>query len=582
MQKFVHTLSYEAATLWHLCHQVRLKAVRTLALQFVATAYVAAMTMVVIQLAYPANRALPFARLDNGVWVGFQTTSEISAKLQAVNTRKITIAASDKTIEATADELGISANVSATAAGVSNYSFKERLVPFSVASKAKSQYPIIKNYEPQKLTRFTQSLTANPAKEAKDAQLKIEGTTVVVVPGEDGSVFTKDSLDKQLLEANIVLHDQLTLSPETVKPRITTEAANVVAAAVQERINTPIIITVGTQTATADAARIAGWYIVTPAPEKGTIETSFDSAKVKASLKSFATAVYSAPTNTTLVYVDGKQSGQRPGTPGKALMLDDLVSNLVQAQGTAVASVAAKTTPIAPTSVIDRSYTRSSAGLQALIDYWIPNHKGKYGVDLRAIDGSISASSNANKQFTSASIYKLYVESLVYARITAGTLSGSTVTTTGATIDDCLYKMIRVSDNNCAIALGNLIGWSANDGTLHAQGFENTSLSSGNQRTTANDASDWLVSLLNGTLVTGTQRDKLLSAMQQQIYRSGIPAGSKNMVVADKVGFLDGYWHDTAIVYHPKGTYVLTIFSDGAGVSNVADLAAQISQTMNR
>jgi len=76
-------------------------------------------------------------------------------------------------------------------------------------------------------------------------------------------------------------------------------------------------------------------------------------------------------------------------------------------------------------------------------------------------------------------------------------------------------------------------------------------------------------------------RDRLLSAMKRNIYRQGIPAGTSAQV-ADKVGFLDGLFHDAGIIYSRKGTYVLTIMSDGSNWATIAQLTREIESLRNK
>jgi beta-lactamase class A len=70
-------------------------------------------------------------------------------------------------------------------------------------------------------------------------------------------------------------------------------------------------------------------------------------------------------------------------------------------------------------------------------------------------------------------------------------------------------------------------------------------------------------------------RARLLDVMKRQVYRNGVPAGV-NGVVADKVGFLDGILNDAAIVYSPKGVYVISIMSNGSSWGAIASVARAI------
>ncbi|HSW92146.1 MAG TPA: serine hydrolase, partial [Candidatus Saccharimonadales bacterium] len=93
--------------------------------------------------------------------------------------------------------------------------------------------------------------------------------------------------------------------------------------------------------------------------------------------------------------------------------------------------------------------------------------------------------------------------------------------------------------------------------------------------TTANDLTLMLGMIATGQNFSSTNQQRLVAAMEGNVYRQGIPAGVQGSV-ADKVGFLNGLFHDAAIVYGPHGTYVLAIMTDGSSWATVADLAKQI------
>jgi len=126
-------------------------------------------------------------------------------------------------------------------------------------------------------------------------------------------------------------------------------------------------------------------------------------------------------------------------------------------------------------------------------------------------------------------------------RVAAGTLDPNSTTSTGQSVATCLDLMIINSDNNCAIAIGNMVGWSTINAETHAAGFTSTNVANGNESTTANDTTSYLVKLAMGTLMDPNQEADLINRMKQQIYRSGLPAGSPGSTVADKVGFIDDY-----------------------------------------
>ena len=135
--------------------------------------------------------------------------------------------------------------------------------------------------------------------------------------------------------------------------------------------------------------------------------------------------------------------------------------------------------------------------------------------------------------------------------------------------------MIVKSDNSCAVALGQTVGWQNINDMMTDLGLTNTQVVSGDQRTTANDLALFLYKLQSGTLLSSGDRTRLLDDMKRQIYRQGIPAGT-GVTVANKVGFLYALLHDAGIVYGPKSTYVVVIMSNNSSWSQLADAAKQI------
>ena len=58
----------------------------------------------------------------------------------------------------------------------------------------------------------------------------------------------------------------------------------------------------------------------------------------------------------------------------------------------------------------DRNYSSTEDGLNALLKHYAEDHPGTYGISFLEIDGKKrNASYNSNKQFVTASTYKLFV-----------------------------------------------------------------------------------------------------------------------------------------------------------------------------
>lgn len=224
-----------------------------------------------------------------------------------------------------------------------------------------------------------------------------------------------------------------------------------------------------------------------------------------------------------------------------------------------------------------------SSHIQAIIDGWNAKHSGiNAAVVFRELNGAMrTAGTNADKQFFAASLYKLNVAHFVYSKIESGAINPNAYVVNGKTYAQCLKDMIVVSDNDCPESIAAVWGWNSIHAFTRSNGFGQTSLQNGIIKATATDTAELLSRLQAGTLVNSSHRDELLGYMKQQIWRNGIPAGSSNSTVADKIGEYSTFVHDAAIVYGPKSTYTLVVLSDGGSYANIAELAREISNFVN-
>lgn len=205
---------------------------------------------------------------------------------------------------------------------------------------------------------------------------------------------------------------------------------------------------------------------------------------------------------------------------------------------------------------------------------------GQYGLRFESLSGDIAAGYNPNKSFVTASTYKFFLAYTVYHEIENGRLKPTDSTPSGS-VAFCLREMILHSTNPCAIALGNKVGWKRVDSILGAAGLNKTLLNNHNSGrldkfTTAADAALLLRRLEEGDLINSAHRQRLLGYMKSQIYRSGTPAGFSGLTVANKIGFLEGYLHDIAIIYGRKDTYILAGYSYGGSFAEYAELSRRL------
>ncbi|NLR08980.1 MULTISPECIES: serine hydrolase [Lactobacillaceae] len=179
--------------------------------------------------------------------------------------------------------------------------------------------------------------------------------------------------------------------------------------------------------------------------------------------------------------------------------------------------------------------------------------------------GALATSANAHTPEISASTYKLYVAAYLFHLHATGQYTWT------PTDEDGFQRMIVNSANDFAEDTIDTYGPVNLDDYLASQHYYSPTFVSGQAAvTTAYSLTLVLKDLAQqkGPFSHAADRQKLLSFMKQQVYRTGIPTGAaaaqKGTVVADKVGFLADTNNDAAIVTLPNGErYILVIMTHG-------------------
>lgn len=299
--------------------------------------------------------------------------------------------------------------------------------------------------------------------------------------------------------------------------------------------------------------------------------------------KQLASKVAVAPGTTRVSTRDFVETARTNGTGGQILNTKataDLFNKWLKGEDvTLVAQVQA----VAPQVVYSRTYTKTDTGLAALLTHYAQTHPGTFGISYAELTGvRRHAGYNDTRVFETASTYKLFVAYGTLKRIESGKWHWSDKNiSNGRNLQKCFNDMIELSDNECAKALLDKIGYSTLTNEIHAIGLTHSSFMGAYIQSTPGDLVSYLGMLASGQLLSQSSTDTLLYAMKHNIYRQGIPSGT-SATVADKVGFLSdsrygfNLLHDAAIVYSPSGTYVLVIMTDGSSWSAIADLTRQI------
>lgn len=537
--------------------------------------------MTVGQLFYPSDRARPLSRLEGNGRVSFARQSDIKNLIDNLSTKVVTVQTPSSSVNATFEEMGLTIDPKATFEQVGDYSLAERLMPFSLFFGNVREAPIVRVLDEAKFADFTDDIIIDASEPPADARVTLNGTELIVEPAKEGFAYRHDSLKTQLLGADFYSDSPLLFKPDLVSPAITTSQARDQAEKVQERIDTPLQVLAGGHSLDIPKPTIASWVEIDHKPKDKKVEIILNKDKVRGSLQPLRFLIDKNPIPIAVTLLNGVEAGRTSGKLGASLDVDKMASDIVQWGFAPQTNVWGQVESILPPETIERRYTRDSTGFQALLEYWASTKPGLHGIYFKTADGLVIASKNPDRQFNINGLAGIFIAHQIYGRISAGSLSSSSPTSVGSSVGSCLTSMIRSYDMSCMSALGNIIGWGANNSALRQQGFGSSSLSSGGSKSTAGDTAYWFSSILNRAITTGDQTNALIAQMSIQSQRSGIPSGSLDIQVANQAGISSGgVVADFGIVFHPRDNYILSVLSTGLTYADIAELAREINKVL--
>lgn len=540
--------------------------------------------LIAVQLFYPGDRLLPFASID-GMSVGGMAKSEAIRMLdeQAKGQRLVVALGSvnDKVDEPLPADVGLVVS-NKNRVEQASYPWYLRILPTSLLWYGAVQSEPAPAYKTDK-ARATNYVTSKFGQDclvpAKDATLKLEGATLQVVESSAGGDCQTDTAVEALLKAKPRPGQVLTVSiPATIiAPIGGDDEARELADVLNRTSNGGISLKVADKTQTIEQKEVLSW--LTFKPSEDTLAYEINQDKAGAYLGKTATPLIAKPAGVTKVTTsDFTETSRSDGPTGQTLDLGATLANIKRVLDDEAAGAQAQVASLPPKVVYTRSYTKTSTGIAAQMRFYDDDNNGVFGVAFAELGGQgLSAAHNGDRQFVTASTYKLFVAFSTIKRVEAGQMKWDDANIAGGrNLSTCFDDMIVKSDNPCAEALIKKIGGKALNQDIRSLGLSNTAFRADNNVTTANDLAKYLTQLERGSMpIKSENRDRLLGAMKRNVYRQGVPAGASGPV-ADKVGFLWGLLHDATIVYSPKGTYVLVVLTDGASWGNIADLTRKI------
>ena len=534
------------------------------------------------QLLYPQSKALPLARMGSES-VALQTEETLSAKVHTLfQDASVTVQSGDKRETTSLAEAGAELEGDRMVREAIDYPLWQRFIPFSILFRSSDIGRLQVDFNQDQLTEYAQKVASQLTVVPVDAALSITEGKLVVTEPHDGRVITADMVREQVQHARFTgKQTTLQLQVAATAPKRGMKDIEPVRSQAERYIAHEITLKDRNDKSIAvEPIDIAKW-LSTDTDENGKVILVIKDDAVSAYTASIASQVDVKPGVAKAKLVDGVEVGRTAAASG--LGVDQ--SKLAEALKAAVASEPSAATiklvmnPVAPTVSYDRSYSSSRAGLQAYVDYI--GQSSNTRIAITQLDGNgWSVGARANEGTVAASTYKVFLSLVLFDKIRTGDLHWND-SIQGYDMATCLEKTIVVSANECAEELIGKFGRTNINNFLYGKGMSRatTFTNSTATQSSAADLNRLMIGIHNGTLLSGDDRSNLLEKMGRQIYRRGIPAGSKGSV-QDKVGFLWDYLNDSGIVHHPKGTYAMTILTKGSSWENIAQITRDVEGIM--
>lgn len=233
---------------------------------------------------------------------------------------------------------------------------------------------------------------------------------------------------------------------------------------------------------------------------------------------------------------------------------------------------------------------------------------GSYGIYVKNLKTKQIYTNLEDKEFMSASLYKLWVMGTTFQQITNGkltkdqlvaggessldkTLDYSTNTSvlgdsTNAenenivtyTVGSAIESMITVSDNYAALLLSSRDGNANVVNFLNNYGLTDSSFGSP-PKTTAKDIAEILEDIYEGKVVNKEVSREMLDILKRQKINDRIPKYlPPDVQVAHKTGELDYVKHDAGIVFTKRGDYIIVVLSETKNPKIAAEKIAVFSK----
>lgn len=536
--------------------------------------------VVALQLLYPLDRALPFARVGSES-VGLMRYDDIAVKLNTYFAdAQVQLRADEHhTVMVPVRELGGQVNIDQTVRRVMDYPLWTRMIPFSFAVIRPHVISTPVQFEKTQLASRSAHYSAVLTRPPKDAGLAIKDGTLVMTPDIPGSVVDKIQLQQAISSYEYGLVYTVIDVPHKVVQAQRSEAYfESVKAKAEQFIDAPLTISVGNDISTPTREDKASWLSITE--QDGQAALALNNETVDAYLAGIQQKHTTPAGQTQVSRVDGQEVSRQEGEPGRTIdvaTLKDRIRTMVSSGE--FQALEAKFVAVAPTVVINKKFSSTQDGLQAYVTEQSQTRNVRISVQQIGGNGW-SAGGRENESTVSASTYKLFVALTLFDKMDRGEITWDTPILDTNT-KGCFERMIVASTNACAEEWIRQFGRSGINNFIWSKGFSRgTDFNNPTaNHTTASDLARYFRGLHEGWLMSSWSRQYLLDALKRHHYTKGIPSGSAGSA-HNKVGFLWDYSNDSAIVYHPRGTYAIAVMTKGLSFYAIADITREIEAIM--
>lgn len=249
------------------------------------------------------------------------------------------------------------------------------------------------------------------------------------------------------------------------------------------------------------------------------------------------------------------------------------------------------------------STPNTSTNLKDTIYKALEGTKGTYAVVVKNFRTKESYSYNENLEFDAASLYKLWIMTETFSQLNQGKIEKDEVLSQDInalnsefgidpefaeltegyvtlTVSQSLRQMITISHNYAALLLAEKIGLSNVQTFIEHNNFKNSKLGDP-PKTTAADIAKLLEQIYHKQLINEQSSQEMIDILKEQTLNDKIPKYlPEEAKVAHKTGELGQNSHDAAIVYNPKGDYLIVVLSESNFPPGAKDRIAQISKSV--